>query len=91
MVYFENAFRWSYFHHNLKMHGPSCKNDVSFSFRLRSGFKTGELNTRKKKTASWVGRAPDVAASERALLPTGSQYLVTAQAAAHSPTIRDAD
>jgi hypothetical protein len=25
MVYFENAFRWSFFHHNLKMHGPSCK------------------------------------------------------------------
>jgi hypothetical protein len=25
MVYFENAFRWFFFHHNLKMHGPSCK------------------------------------------------------------------
>jgi hypothetical protein len=25
MVYFENAFRWSFFHHNLKMRGPSCK------------------------------------------------------------------
>jgi hypothetical protein len=24
-VNFENAFRWSFFHHNLKMHGPSCK------------------------------------------------------------------
>jgi hypothetical protein len=25
MVYFENVFRWSFFDHNLKMHGPSCK------------------------------------------------------------------
>jgi hypothetical protein len=25
MVYFENTFRWSFFYHNLKMHGPSCK------------------------------------------------------------------
>jgi hypothetical protein len=25
MGYFENAFRWSFFHHNLKMHGPNCK------------------------------------------------------------------
>jgi hypothetical protein len=25
MVYFENAVRWSFFHHNLKMHGPSYK------------------------------------------------------------------
>jgi hypothetical protein len=25
MVYFENAIRWSFFHHNLKMRGPSCK------------------------------------------------------------------
>jgi hypothetical protein len=24
-VYFKNAFHWSFFHHNLKMHGPSCK------------------------------------------------------------------
>jgi hypothetical protein len=25
LVYFENVFRWSFFHHNLKMRGPSCK------------------------------------------------------------------
>jgi hypothetical protein len=24
MVYFENAFHWSFFHHKLKMRGPSC-------------------------------------------------------------------
>jgi hypothetical protein len=28
MVYFEYAFRWCLFYHNLKMHGPSCKNVV---------------------------------------------------------------
>jgi hypothetical protein len=43
------------------MHDPSYKNDVYFSFRLRSGFKTGELNTKKKRTV-WEGRAHDVAA-----------------------------
>jgi hypothetical protein len=25
MVYFGNVFRWFFFYHNLKMHGPSCK------------------------------------------------------------------
>jgi hypothetical protein len=25
MVYFENAIRWSFFHRNFKMHGPSCE------------------------------------------------------------------
>jgi hypothetical protein len=25
MLYFENAFRWSFFHHNLKMNGSSRK------------------------------------------------------------------
>jgi hypothetical protein len=24
MVYFENTFRWSFFDHDLKMHGPTC-------------------------------------------------------------------
>jgi hypothetical protein len=28
MVYFENALRWSFFYHNLKMHGPSCKKEA---------------------------------------------------------------
>jgi hypothetical protein len=27
MVYFENGFRFSFFHRNLKMHGSSCKTD----------------------------------------------------------------
>jgi hypothetical protein len=26
VVYLENAFRWLFFHHNLKRHGPNCKN-----------------------------------------------------------------
>jgi hypothetical protein len=30
MVYFENGFSWSFFHHNLKIHGPSCK--IGFEF-----------------------------------------------------------
>jgi hypothetical protein len=30
MVYFENAFRWSFFHHNLKMHGPAEKKKLQF-------------------------------------------------------------
>jgi hypothetical protein len=25
MVYFENAFRWFFFYHNLKMRGLSCR------------------------------------------------------------------
>jgi hypothetical protein len=53
MVYFENAFRWPFFHYNFKMHGPSCKNEdvvcfsgivgrdssvvISIRYRLRSG------------------------------------------------------
>jgi hypothetical protein len=28
MVYFENQFRWSFFHHNFKMHGPNLKKYV---------------------------------------------------------------
>jgi hypothetical protein len=32
MVYFENAFRWSFFHRNLKMQGPSCKICVFVGF-----------------------------------------------------------
>jgi hypothetical protein len=36
MVYFDNAFRWSYFHHNLKMHGPSCKISKKFCLRKRN-------------------------------------------------------
>jgi hypothetical protein len=28
-VYFENAFRCSFFHHNLKMHGPSWKKELT--------------------------------------------------------------
>jgi hypothetical protein len=27
MVYFENALRWSFFHHSLKLHGPSWKKE----------------------------------------------------------------
>jgi hypothetical protein len=34
MVYFENAFCWSFFHHNLKMHGPSCKKAVPINYEL---------------------------------------------------------
>jgi hypothetical protein len=30
MVYFKNAFRWSFFHHSLKMHGPSCKKEYEY-------------------------------------------------------------
>jgi hypothetical protein len=27
MGYLKNAFRWFFFHHTLKMHGPSCQKE----------------------------------------------------------------
>jgi hypothetical protein len=35
MVYFENPFRWSLFYHNLKIHGPSCKNPFMLHHLVR--------------------------------------------------------
>jgi hypothetical protein len=36
MVYFKNSFRWSFFHHNWKMHGPSCKITLHVSGTFRT-------------------------------------------------------
>jgi hypothetical protein len=47
MVYFESAFRCSFFHHNLKMHGPSCKRKFGNIFTVVNNDKmydSGGLN-----------------------------------------------
>jgi hypothetical protein len=37
MVDFENAFRGSFFHHNLKMHGPSCNRGGGIAESSKTG------------------------------------------------------
>jgi hypothetical protein len=47
MVYFENSFRWSFFHHNLKMHVLSCKSKFGNIFIVVNNNKmcdSGGLN-----------------------------------------------
>jgi hypothetical protein len=56
VVYFENAFYWYFFHHNLKMHGPSCKIVLPQQANLINTCKNTRLKLLKTNAAIWFNK-----------------------------------
>jgi hypothetical protein len=59
MVYFENAFHWSFFHHNFKMHGPSCETALPQQAKLTNTHKSTRLKLLKTNGAIWFKKEQD--------------------------------
>jgi hypothetical protein len=50
MVYFENALCWFFFHHNLKMHGLSCKKEeIHYLY-----FSPNVIEVVKSRSVRWM-------------------------------------